>query len=62
MTIGEAEEHRGVEIRGVGRGILAHENGVEGLQRIWRARVEYAEMRLRARHFAAAGMGKPLMA
>src|SRR6266851_1516808 len=62
MRVGEAEQHRGIEIVGVGGRILAHEDRVEVLERILRAIIEVAEMRYRAHHFAAPRPCQALMA
>ena len=61
-AVGEAQDHRGVEVGGVGGWILAHEDGVEGLQRILRAVIEEFVMRRRAGNFAAPRFGEPSMA
>src|SRR6266849_2560166 len=60
-AVGETQQHRREKVRGVGRRILAHENRVEGLERILRALVEEAVMRRRAHHLASARPCERLM-
>ena len=60
LAVGETQDHGGVEIGRVGGRILAHEDGVEGLQRILRAVIEELEMRRRAGDFAAPRFGERL--
>ena len=61
-VVGEAQDHRRKNIGVIGGRILAHEDRIEGLQRIGLALIEKAVMRLAAHHFASPREGERLMA
>jgi len=62
MTIGEAEEHRGVEIRGVGQGDPCAQNGVEASSGYGAPASSTRKCGCARVTSQSGGMGKPLMA